>query len=263
MDENKLFLKIIEERFERFKDYYTPLNSDFLTLEQQSMLTGFLRAHRSEGVFLFGGYEDAERKQVLVMPDYTGVADELSAYNYFRENPDQCPMVILDVKIPAAEKGRLSHRDYLGALMGEGIKREKTGDIIVGEKGAQIVVAAELAEYLMQNFRQASRVSLTAKILPIFELNQLETRIKNEKFTISSPRIDNIVSSVFGISRKDAQEAVSRGKVFVDGVETVKADYFLKGGEKVVLRGRGKAVYLGEKGTTRKGKVVIEAAIYL
>ena len=104
MDENKLFLKIIEERFERFKDYYTPLNSDFLTLEQQSMLTGFLRAHRSEGVFLFGGYEDAERKQVLFMPDYTGVADELSAYNYFRENPDQCPMVILDVKIPAAER---------------------------------------------------------------------------------------------------------------------------------------------------------------
>ena len=76
-------------------------------------------------------------------------------------------------------------------------------------------------------------------------------------------KIDNIVSSVFGISRKDAQEAVSRGKVFVDGVETVKADYFLKGGEKVVLRGRGKAVYLGEKGTTRKGKVVLEAAIYL
>ena len=263
MDENKLFLKIIEERFERFKDYYTPLNSDFLTLEQHSMLTGFLRAHRSEGVFLFGGYEDAERKQVLFMPDYTGVADELSAYNYFRENPDQCPMVILDVKIPAAEKGRLSHRDYLGALMGEGIKREKTGDIIVGEKGAQIVVAAELAEYLMQNFRQAGRVSLTAKILPIFELNQLETRIKNEKFTISSPRIDNIVSAVFGISRKDAKEAVSRGKVFVDGVEMSKPDFFLKGGEKVVLRGKGKAVYAGEKGTTRKGKVVIEAAIYI
>ena len=147
--------------------------------------------------------------------------------------------------------------------MGEGIKREKTGDIIVGEDGAQIIVTREMAEYLTHNFTQVGRVSVTAKAVPIFDIKKLETRIKNEKFTISSPRIDNIVSSVFGISRKDAQEAVSRGKVFVDGVETVKADCFLKGGEKVVLRGRGKAVYIGEKGTTRKGKVVIEAAIYL
>lgn len=263
MDENKLFLKIIEDRFQRFKDYYMPMNSDFLSLEQQSMLAGFLRTHRNEGVTLFGGYEDAERKQVLFMPEYTGVTDENSALEYFRSNPDECPMALIDVKKPRAERGKLTHRDYLGALMGEGIKREKTGDIIVGEDGAQIIVAREMSEYLTHNFTQAGRVSVTAKTVSIFDIKKLETRIKNEKFTISSPRIDNIVSSVFGISRKDAQEAVSRGKVFVDGVETVKADYFLKGGEKVVLRGRGKAVYLGEKGTTRKGKVVIEAAIYL
>ena len=197
------------------------------------------------------------------MPDYTGVTDELTAYDYFRDNPAQCPMALLDVKIPAAEKGRLSHRDYLGALMGEGIRREKIGDIIVHNNGAQIVAARELADYLVQNFRQAGRVSLTAKILPILELNQLETRTKNEKFTISSPRIDNIISAVFGVSRKDAQDAVSRGKVFVDGVEMTKPDFFLKGGEKVVLRGKGKAVYAGERGTTRKGKVVIEAVIYI
>ena len=46
MDENKIFLKIIEEKFERFKDYYILGNSDFLTLEQQSMLAGFMRTAR-------------------------------------------------------------------------------------------------------------------------------------------------------------------------------------------------------------------------
>lgn len=263
MDENKLFLKIIEERYERFRDYYAPMNSDFLSMEQQSMLAGFLRTHRGEGVFLFGGYHEAERKQVLFMPDYTGVSDELSAWNYYLENPQECPMELLDIRIADAEKSRLSHRDYLGALMGEGIKREKIGDIIVGDKGAQIVVAREMADYLAQNFTQAGRVSFTAKTSQISELKQLETCTKNEKFTISSPRIDNIVSAVFGISRKDAQDAVSRGKVFIDGVETTKPDFFLKGGEKVVLRGRGKAVYVGEKGTTRKGKVVIETRLYI
>ena len=135
MDENKLFMKIIEDRFRRFKDYYTAMNSDFLTPEQQSSLSGFLRSHHGEGLILFGGYEEAERKQLLFMPDYTGVTDERSAMEYFRENPEECPMVLLDVKIPAAQKGRLSHRDYLGALMGEGIRREKIGDIIVSEDG--------------------------------------------------------------------------------------------------------------------------------
>ena len=263
MDENKLFMKIIEDRFRRFKDYYTAMNSAFLTPEQQSSLSGFLRSHHGEGLILFGGYEEAERKQLLFMPDYTGVTDERSAMEYFRENPEECPMVLLDVKIPAAQKGRLSHRDYLGALMGEGIRREKIGDIIVSEDGAQIVAAKELAGYLAENFRQAGRVCLDVKALPIFDLKQLETRTKNEKFTISSPRIDNILSAVFGISRKSAKEAISGGKVFVDGVEAAKPDFFLKGGEKVVLRGRGKAVYAGEKGTTRKGKVVIEAVIYI
>ena len=172
-------------------------------------------------------------------------------------------MALIDVKVPRPEQGKLTHRDYLGALMGEGIKREKTGDIIVGEDGAQIIVTREMAEYLTHNFTQVGRVSVTAKAVPIFDIKKLETRIKNEKFTISSPRIDNIVSAVFGVSRKDAQEAVSRGKVFVDGVEMSKPDFFLKGGEKVVLRGKGKAVYAGQKGTTRKGKVVIEAAIYI
>lgn len=263
MDENKLFMKIIEEKFERFRDYCTPMNSDFLTPEQQSSLSGFVRKHRSEGLILFGGYEEAERKQLLFMPDYTGVTDELSAMVFFRDNPEECPMALLDVKIPAAYQGRLSHRDYLGALMGEGIRREKIGDIIVAKDGAQIVAAKELAGYLSRNFRQAGRVCLDVKVLPIFGLTLSETRTKNEKFTISSPRIDNIVSAIFGISRNDAKEAVARGKVFVDGVEMAKPDFLLKGGEKVVLRGKGKAIYAGEKGTTRKGKVIIEAAIYI
>ena len=56
MDENNLFLKNIEEKYECFLDYYTIMNSDFLTMEQQSMLSGFLRAHRREGVFFYGGY---------------------------------------------------------------------------------------------------------------------------------------------------------------------------------------------------------------
>ncbi len=263
MDENKLFLKIIEDKFQRFKDYYAMDSSDFLSLEQQSMLAGFMRSARKEGAFLYGGYGEAERRMVVFMPDYTGVASEADVPGWMEANPDDCPLAVLDIKVPAAERGKLTHRDYLGALMGEGIRREKVGDIIVSETGAQIVVAKEMAEYLAQNYRQVGRVSLTAEIVPISGLNTGEIRTVTEKFSVASPRLDNVVSGIFGVSRKDAAEAISRGKVFVGGVEMTKPDYTLKAGEKVVLRGKGKAIYKGECGTSRKGKTYIEVVKYI
>ena len=281
MDENNLFLKNIEEKYERFLDYYTIMNSDFLTMEQQSMLSGFLRAHRREGVFFYGGYAEAERRQVIFLPDYTGVSEKISALpqlgnekeenyavcrvltKYFEENPESSPICLLDVVIPPAEHKTLGHRDYLGALMGEGIKREKVGDILVHEKGAQIIVASELADYLAENFRQVGSASVLAKKSQISALNSTEIRTISLKFTVSSPRIDNIVSGVFGISRKDAVSAISHGKVFVSGREISKPDFALKGGEKIVLRGKGKAIYNGVTGTSKKGKVYINVEKYI
>ena len=142
MDENKIFLKTVEEKYERFLDYYTMMSSDFLSLEQQSALVGFLRVHAKENVYLFGGYPEAERRQVLFLPDYTGLApqaQDADLLEYFRENPDDCPIALLDVRVASAAREKLTHRDYLGALMGEGIRREKVGDIIVTECGAQIL----------------------------------------------------------------------------------------------------------------------------
>ncbi|MBR5230108.1 MAG: hypothetical protein IKW01_04545 [Firmicutes bacterium] len=263
MDENKLFLKIVEEKFQRFKDYYVMMNSDFLTLEQQSLLAGFMRTARREGTFFYGGYGDAERRMVIFLPDYTGVTSEEELQQWCNDNPDDCPLAVLDIKVPAQERGKLSHRDYLGALMGEGIKREKVGDILVSEDGAQIIVAKEMAEYLAQNYRQVGRVSLCAEIIPISGLNTGEIKVEHERFSLPSPRLDNIVSGAFNIARKDAVEAISRGKVFVNGVEMSKPDYALKGGEKVVLRGKGKIIYQGERGTSRKGKTYVEIIKYI
>lgn len=281
MDENNLFLKTVQEKYERFCDYYMNMHSDFLSIEQQSLLSGFLRTHTKEGVYLFGGYGDAERQQVVFLPDYSGVPEKVNALaafanekeknsaiaqillEYFAENPDDCPICLLDVSIPPAEHRTLGHRDYLGALIGEGIRREKIGDILVAPKGAQIIVAAELGDYLAENFRHAGSVSINVKKASVFTLNGLKSETKNLKFTLSSPRLDNITAGIFGISRKDAAEAISRGKVFVNGREISKPDFTLKGGEKVVLRGKGKAIYNGISGESKKGKLYVNVDKYV
>ena len=266
MDENKIFLKTVEEKYERFLDYYTMMSSDFLSLEQQSALAGFLRAHSKENVYLFGGYPEAERRQVLFLPDYTGLApqaQDADLLEYFRENPDECPIALLDVRVASAAREKLTHRDYLGALMGEGIRREKVGDIIVTERGAQILAMKEMCVYLAQNFRHVGRFEADVKILSIFELSYRESQTNCLHFTVSSPRIDNIVAAAYGLSRRLATEAILAGRVFVNGVETTKPDMSLKGGEKIVLRGKGKAIYHGINGTSKKGKLYISVDKYM
>ena len=248
MDENKIFLKTVEEKYERFLDYYTMMSSDFLSLEQQSALVGFLRVHAKENVYLFGGYPEAERRQVLFLPDYTGLApqaQDADLLEYFRENPDDCPIALLDVRVASAAREKLTHRDYLGALMGEGIRREKVGDIIVTERGAQILAMKEMCAYLAQNFRHVGRFEADVKILSIFALSYRESQTNCLHF------------------RRLATEAILAGGVFVNGVETTKPDMSLKGGEKIVLRGKGKAIYHGINGTSKKGKLYISVDKYM
>ena len=262
MDENKLLLASLTDKYERFLQYEYLIVSDFLNLSQQSAVSGLLKRWRAEGtrVFLFGGLPDAERRMVVFVPSYMEIADEAGLLDYFRQNPQDCPLVLLDLKIAGGQNrgGRsLSHRDYLGSLLGEGIRREKMGDILVRTDGAQAVVTRELGEYLQMHYGKAGNVSLDVEVLPISAADMGVIRRETVEFTVTSPRLDSIVAGVFHLSRKDAQTAIARGLVFVNETEMLKPDHSLKGGEKLVLRGKGKAIYQGVSGTSKKGKVYV------
>ena len=262
MDENKLLLASLTDKYERFLQYEYLIVSDFLNLSQQSAVSSLLKRWRAEGTktFLFGGLPDAERRMVVFVPSYMEISDEDGLLEYFRENPQECPLVLLDLKIAGGQNrgGRsLSHRDYLGSLLGEGIRREKMGDILVRPDGAQAVVTRELGEYLQMHYGKAGNVSLNVEVLPISAADTGIIRREIVEFTVTSPRLDSIVAGVFHLSRKDAQTAIARGLVFVNETEMLKPDHSLKGGEKLVLRGKGKAIYQGVSGTSKKGKVYV------
>lgn len=258
-----MLLAGLEDKYDRFLQYNYLVCSDFLNLQQQSQAAGLLRTWHSSGakVFLYGGFPDAERRQIVFVPDYMEAEDEAGLIEYFRQNPEECPLVVLEMKYSTGGSGAggktLSHRDYLGSLLGEGIRREKLGDILVKPDGAQAVVVRELGDYLMAHYGKAGRISLDVQVSPIHVLDTASVRRETVKFTVASPRLDNIISGVFHVSRKDAQEAVSRGMVFVNEMEAAKPDRQLTGGEKLVLRGKGKAIYRGVDGTSKKGKYYV------
>lgn len=92
-----------------------------------------------------GGYDDAERALLLFLPDWLDAADA----------EGQSPIRCLRAQFRADEK--LTHRDFLGSLMGMGIIREKLGDILVSPDSTDLIVLDTVADFLLQSWNTAGR----------------------------------------------------------------------------------------------------------
>ena len=199
---------------------------------------------------LYGGYDDAERRVMIFLPDYY---DELPA--------EDDPLAVLHITVPKGSR-RLNHRDYLGSILALGIDRSLVGDILVRDDGADILVLKNMADYFLTNYDKAANVTLKAELLAVSELTFKPSVLSEVKDTVASLRLDNLVSSAFHLSRTKAQEAVKGGIVFVNGLQCIKPDYMMSEGDKLVLRGSGKAV-LSEIGkTTKKDRIFITLSVY-
>ena len=76
-------------------------------------------------------------------------------------------------------------------------------------------------------------------------------------------RLDCLVAAVFKLSRPSAAEAIKQGLVYVNSSQLLKSDYNLKEGDKLVLRGRGKAVIGELAGHSKKGRLHLNIKKYL
>ena len=265
MKEDNFFLGQVEDKIAQCENKYIAPHTGFMDAHQQSLARIFCRknfvivftqeqeanpeaaAERPALRSLFyGGYEGAERVILLNLPEYADLEGE---------NPLQV------VRVKISERGRsLTHRDYLGSLIGLGMKREMIGDILVRDDGADIIVLEEIADFILQNYCKAGRVSLSLEKLDISQLIVPKARVREITDTVASLRLDNIVASAFSLSRAKAAEAISRGIVFVNHMEMVKPDFQVKEGDKISLRGKGKACLREIGGRSRKDRqyIVIE-----
>jgi RNA-binding protein YlmH len=136
----------------------------------------------------------------------------------------------------------LSHRDYLGSILGLGIERRLTGDILVRDDGADIFIVPEIADFLLREYHQAGRAAVKTSLVAAGDVIIPETRCEIIKDTVSSVRLDSVVSSAFRISRNTAADAVRSGLVSVDHAECLKVDAKVEEGSVLVLKGKGKAM---------------------
>ena len=221
-----------------------PANTCFLSprkLEMARYLFG-----DAEGLSAFGGYADAERKMLVYLPEYL---EEGSLYE------EDAPLCCLRATFFEADS--LSHRDFLGALMGAGIARETVGDICVGRGCCDFFVTTEIAPYILQNFLSAGRTRVHISRIPLQEAQIPEPEVKEIKDTVASLRLDSIISSGFRIGRSLATQHIHAGKAAIDGLPCEKPDKTVSEGMKISVRGLGKIKLQTVNGKTKKDRISV------
>ncbi|HHV72691.1 MAG TPA: photosystem II S4 domain protein, partial [Clostridia bacterium] len=140
-EEEKIFAAQIFDKINQVEKTKQPLVLDFLDPAKNGLINEIVKNFVGINCSFYGGYGQAERKRPVLIPDF-----------YPRE--------LIDAKLKAIEvRGNfsfrpVSHRDFLGAVLGLGIKREKIGDIILTDNGCQIITTEEIGEFLLFHLKK-------------------------------------------------------------------------------------------------------------
>ncbi|MCD8026623.1 MAG: YlmH/Sll1252 family protein [Clostridiales bacterium] len=239
-DNDELFCaKVVDSTelcFVRQKRCFLP----FMSERKQALAQTRLKAISFENYCFFGGYENSERNMLGFFPD----------------NPilTEFPVSALELSFRKCDK--LTHRDFLGAVMALGIERETVGDILVEDGRCVIFVKTELKDYITSQLFKAGNVGVKFNDADLSDLP--EGRGKTEKsFTVSSLRLDNIVSAVCGYSREKTRNIILSGNVCINYLETQNVSKILKVNDILTVRGMGKFILSGVLGQTKKGRIKI------
>ena len=227
-----------------------PANTCFLSpreLEMARFLFG-----EPEGLYAFGGCPEAERKMLVYLPDYLDESALMA---------EDSPITALRCTFYQADS--LSHRDFLGALMGAGIGRETVGDICVGTGSCDFFVTAEIAPYILQNFTSAGRTRVHIRQIPLSEVHIPTPEVKEIRDTLASLRLDSVISSGFRIGRNLACQYIQTGKAAIDGLPCDKPDKAVEEGMKISVRGLGKIMLHAVNGKTKKDRISVVIHRYM
>ncbi len=238
--EDKLLLAKLWDKISAGIRRNIPANTCFLSLREQEMAR-YLFGDQ-EGLCFFGGYEEAERKMLVYSPDY------LEPDTLWEDSPVVC------LRAEFFQGDSLSHRDFLGALMGAGIGRETVGDICVGKGSCDFFVTEEIAPYILQSFVGAGRTKVHMAQIPLRQASIPEPEIKD---TLASLRLDSVISAGFRIGRSLAAQYVSGGKAAIDGLPCEKPDKAVSEGTKISVRGLGKIKLATVNGRTKKDRISV------
>ena len=262
MDDKKeelIFRKHLEELAKSAYFKNICVYTDFLNLNEQSILKSMERQLSPVAYSLYGGCNGAERVMLCFHGDVESrCCQEILAEEYHKDYPICC------VKIAPAHSRfaeSLSHRDYLGAILNLGIDRCKTGDIILKDDAAYFFCDTLIGSFICDNLERIRHTTVRVSISDEAQVQERSFEVIHA--SVASLRLDAVISAAFHASRSSLSNLVLGGKVFVNGREILSNSHPVKPGDTISVRGYGKFI-LREQGTlTKKGKTNITIEKYI
>jgi RNA-binding protein YlmH len=249
--EERLLFSRVMDQLRQAERRSIPAATPFLSPAEIASVEKLIAACGYPAHLFLGGYEEAERRLCVFLPDWQSPED-VEPEDYLRS-----------IRAVWKSQDSLTHRDFLGALMGMGVKRETVGDILVGKGSCDLLLLPELVPFALQNLTSAGRAKLTLQELPLAELAPPVGEVQLIHATVSSLRLDAVASAGFRTSRSRLSGAISAGQVSLNWRAVTKADAPVAQGDVISCRGLGKCRVTEVGGLSKKGRIVITLERYL
>lgn len=220
---------------------YSPKLTDFLDLREQKIMSTIIGNQSECLVVFFGGRLDSERKRALIYPSYFSPSDEDFSLVAFNINY-------------AVKFHSLSHRQVLGTLMSLGMTRAKYGDILRKDDVVQLIVAEEIAVFVENNLNSIGKSPIKLERIPFNELVDIEDDWESKHGTISSLRLDVLLSEFYHISRQKAQALIKAEHVKVNQKIIDATSFICREGDLLSIKGYGRGMLLSIDGMSKKEK---------
>lgn len=255
-EKDKLLISKITDKIKFCETKNKIQTTDFLDQMEQKLVENFLRTQKITNYLYTGGFEEAERKILIIYPEK--LKDIISNFNLNEY------IKVIRITLPNEIKGEYFHRNYLGGVMKLGIEREKVGDILADENGADILIMPEMEKFLLSNIPSLTRFS-KSKIeqITLEKLRKIEIKTQIIKVTVSSMRLDNIVAELAKCSRGKANEILQQERVLVNYEIICKSSKEIKENDIITIRGKGRFIIKNIVGNSRKGRLFLEVEKFI
>lgn len=251
--DEQIFLRHIEDLQKKSLYMQSEVFSDFLSVRESAILMNHLAGLPDGRFFLFGGLEESERKMACFHS------------KFIRSEEITFPISALQIRIAGAkfQKTLPKHSDYLGAILGLGIERRLIGDIYVDESSASAYVLCTISikDFIISELTSVGRFKVS--VIEVSFEDICETRrIEKKLGTVSSLRLDAVISEVFDLSRSKVKDLFSADKIILNGSLPLSLHTAMKEEDIISCRGYGKFIFYEVTGSTKKDKLRFIYGIY-
>lgn len=235
--------------------------SAFFSPREELAASEYLK--RAKAAFIsFGGYTDAERRKIYILPDYIELLEDNDGIEVICDFGFSTDIDCVRIKGSGFEE--LSHRAVMGSILGLGVERDAIGDIVMLDRhNAVFFCESRLTAFFEENLERVGRDKVKTLRIELDENIIPERKTQKISDTVASARLDCVVSALCSFSREMAKEAILSSLVELNYECEERADREVSVPAVISVRGFGKFKIISLSDKTKKGRYRLMAEKFI